>query len=85
MEQPLSFVAQGESSKICRLKKSLYGVNHTESLVGPFAYVVWAFGLSHSQKDHFVYWHQHQGKMLVLILHVDDIIITGMMRMGLQI
>ena len=29
MEQPLGFVAQGESGLVCRLRRSFYGLKHS--------------------------------------------------------
>ena len=60
-----------------QVEKSLYELN--QSLIvwfGRFASVR-AFGLSFSQEDHSMFCRQHQGKSLLLILYVDDIIITG--------
>lgn len=37
MEQPLSFIAQGESEKVCRLWKSLYALNRA------LMRIVWTF------------------------------------------
>ena len=34
------------------------------------------FGLSRSQKHLYVFWQQHQGKRLLFVVYVDDIIIT---------
>ena len=65
------------------MKKSLYGLKQSSrEWFGRFAYVVGDFGL---EKDHFVFWRQNQRKMLLLVLYVDDIIITGDNGRGLQI
>ena len=61
MEQPPSFISQGESGKMCRLNKPLYELKQSpRAWFGRFVSVVRAFGLSHSQKDHFILWRQHQ-------------------------
>jgi len=63
---------------VCRLKKSLYELNQSSrAWFGQFASVVRVFGLSRSQKGHSVYWRQYQGKRLLLIVYVDDIIIIS--------
>ena len=55
MEQLSGFVAKRESGKVCMLKKSLYELKQSpRAWFGRFAYVR-DFGLSHSQKDHFVF------------------------------
>jgi len=62
---------------VCRLKKSLYKLKQSLKVwFGQFAFVVQDFCLSRFQKDHFVFWRQHQGKMLLLVVYVDDLIIT---------
>ena len=58
MKQLSDFVAQGESRKVCRPNKSLYGLKQSprawfEQLVS----IVRAFGLSRSQKDHYLFRH----------------------------
>ena len=57
-------------------KKSLYGLRTPRAWFGRFASVVRAFGLFCSKKVHSVFWRQ-QGKMLLLVVYVDHIIIIG--------
>ena len=46
MEQPPGFVAQGEIGKVCRLRKSLYGLKQgPRAWFGKFSQVVEKFGL----------------------------------------
>ena len=46
MEQPLGFVAQGEIGKVCRLRKSLYGLKQSpRAWFGKFSQAVEKFGL----------------------------------------
>ena len=46
MEQPLGFVAQGESGKVCRLHKAIYGLKQSpRAWFGKFSEVVLKFGL----------------------------------------
>ena len=72
MEQPPDFIAQGESRKVCRRKKCLYRLKQSPIIwFERFASVVKTFGLSRSQNDHL------QEKRLLLVVYVDDIIITG--------
>ena len=46
MKQPLGFVAQGEIGKVCRLRKSLYGLKQSpRAWFGKFSQAVEKFGL----------------------------------------
>ena len=45
MEQPLEFVARGEISRVCRLRKSLYGLKQSpRAWFGKFREVIEKFG-----------------------------------------
>ncbi|RVW97008.1 Retrovirus-related Pol polyprotein from transposon RE1 [Vitis vinifera] len=53
MEQPPSFVAQGESSLVCKLRCSLYGLKQSpRAWFGRFSSVVQEFGMLRSEADH---------------------------------
>ncbi|KAJ9673153.1 hypothetical protein PVL29_026432 [Vitis rotundifolia] len=65
MEQPLGFVAQGEYEKVCYLKKALYGLKQSPS-----------FGMNKSKKDHSVFYKKSADGIILLVVYVDDIVIT---------
>ncbi|RDX62553.1 hypothetical protein CR513_59101, partial [Mucuna pruriens] len=66
MEQPLGFVAQGESGLSPR------------AWFGMFSQVIQNFGMTRRQLDHSVFYcHSSFGKCVYLIVYVDDIVITG--------
>ena len=79
MEQPLGFVAQGESDLVCRLRRSLYGLKQSpRAWFGHFSYVVQEFGMLRSTSDHSVFYHHNSsGQCIYLVVFVDDIVITG--------
>ncbi|RVX10360.1 Retrovirus-related Pol polyprotein from transposon RE1 [Vitis vinifera] len=56
MEQPPSFVAQGESGLVCRLRRSLYGLKQSpRAWFSHFSSVVQEFGMLRSTADHSVF------------------------------
>ncbi|KAL0560874.1 hypothetical protein IC582_001289 [Cucumis melo] len=57
MEQPLGFIAQGESDKVCRLRKSLYGLKQgPHAWFGKFSHALIRFGMQKSTYDHYVFF-----------------------------
>jgi len=78
MEQPPGFVAQGEYGKVCHLRKSLYGLKQSpRAWFGKFSDVVQEFGLKKSKCDHSVFYRQSTVGIILLVVYVDDIVITG--------
>ena len=79
MEQPLGFVAQAESSLVCRLHRSLYGLKQSPRVwFGRFSSVVQEFVMLRSAADHSVFYrHNSSGQCIYLTVYVDDIVITG--------
>ena len=79
MEQPPGFVTQGESSLLCRLCRSLYGLKQSpRAWFGHFSSVVQEFGMTQSTLDHSIFYrHISSGQCIYLIVYVDDIVITG--------
>jgi len=76
---PPGFVAQGEcAKKVCKLKKSLYGLKQSsKTWFRCFASVIQEFDLCRSEKDHSVFWQIQYGKRILLVVYVDNILITG--------
>ena len=79
MEQPPGFTVQGEYGKsVCRLKKSLYGLKQSlRAWFGKFSDAVLEFGLLRCQTDHSVFHRQTDAGYVLLVVYVDDIVITG--------
>ncbi|KAH9685670.1 hypothetical protein KPL70_014046 [Citrus sinensis] len=65
--------------KVCKLKKSLYGLKQSpRAWFERFTRFVRKEGYSQGQSDHTMFVkHTDGGKMAVLIVYVDDIILTG--------
>ncbi|CAM8883002.1 unnamed protein product [Rhodiola kirilowii] len=78
MEQPPGFVAQGESAKVCYLHKSLYGLKQSpRAWFSTFTAAVEKFGMEKSKSDHSVFYKQSGNGIILLVVYVDDIVITG--------
>ena len=86
MEQPLGFVAQGESGLVCRLHRSLYGLKQSpRAWFSRFSFVVQDFVMFCSTTDHSVFYHHNSlGQCIYLVVYVDDIVITGSDQDGIQ-
>ena len=65
--------------KVCKLKKSLYGLKQSpRAWFDRFGKVVKEQGYCQSQTDHTMFHRRSpEGKLVVLIVYVDDIIISG--------
>ncbi|KAK8931024.1 hypothetical protein KSP39_PZI016079 [Platanthera zijinensis] len=78
MEQPPGFVAEGERNKVCRLLASLYGLKQSpRQWFARFRSVVTKFGLTKSIKDSSLFYRNSSAGTVLLIVYVDDIVITG--------
>ncbi|RVW29825.1 Retrovirus-related Pol polyprotein from transposon RE1 [Vitis vinifera] len=85
LEQPPGFVAQGEYGKVCRLKKALYGLKQSpRAWFGKFSKEIQAFGMNKSEKDHSVFYKKSAVGIILLVVYVDDIVITGNDHAGIS-
>ncbi|XP_057991842.1 retrovirus-related Pol polyprotein from transposon TNT 1-94 isoform X2 [Hevea brasiliensis] len=85
MEQPPGFVAQGELGKVCRLQMSLYGLKQSpRTWFGRFSEAVQEFGMQKSKCDHSVFYRQSEVGLILLVVYVDDIVITGSDSAGIS-
>ena len=77
IEQPPGFVAQGEIGRVCRLHKSLYSLKQSLcSWFGKFSQVIEKFGIQKNESDHSVFYKNSEAGIILLVLYVDDIVIT---------
>ena len=85
MEQPPEFVAQGEIGKACHLRKSLYGSKQSHcAWFGKFNQVVEEFGVQKSKSDHSVFYKNSSSSIILLVVYVNDIVITGSNSKGIS-
>lgn len=76
---PPGFEKIVHQNKVCRLEKSLYGLKQSSrASFGRFGKAVKSHGFHESQTDHSLFHkHSEMGKIAILIVYVDDIILTG--------
>jgi len=77
-EQPPDFVAQCESSLVCKLQKTFYGLKQSPwAWFGKFSKVIQQFGMIHCEADHSVFFRSSSlNKVIYLAVYLDDIVIT---------
>ena len=80
MEQPQGFTTAGQETKVCRLKKAIYGLKQASRAWNQqFHGVLIELGFMRTYADAGIYvYHQREGDdPLFVILYVDDITIYG--------
>jgi len=78
MDQPIGFVTEGQEGKVCRLKRSIYGLKQSSrQWYLRFHEAVTSIGLTMMEEDHCVYVQRTRDGFLILSLYVDDILLVG--------
>nr|KYP51528.1 Retrovirus-related Pol polyprotein from transposon TNT 1-94 [Cajanus cajan] len=79
MEVPPGYTRQIEANIVCKLKKALYGSKQSpRAWFGRFTKVMTSLKYKLSQGDHALFIkHSDLGGLTVLLVYVDDIIVTG--------
>ncbi|KAL3652410.1 hypothetical protein CASFOL_002091 [Castilleja foliolosa] len=78
MVQPPCFIKPGQEHLVCKLNKSLYGLKQaSRTWFNRFESVMAALGFTSSKTDTSLFIKHNEGQTLVVIVYVDDIIITG--------
>lgn len=79
MDPPPGFNHSLLPNQVCRLKKTLYGLKQSpRAWFGRFTRAMILMGYRQSQGDHTLFIkHSNSGEVTILIVYVDDIIITG--------
>jgi transposase InsO family protein len=84
MTQPPGFESKGEC--VCHLKKSIYGLKQSpRAWFDKFSKTVVSHGMTRSQADHSVFFKKTRTGIVILVVYVDDIVITGSDKEGIQI
>eukprot|EP00253_Pinus_taeda_P028656 PITA_28656 len=78
IEQPLGYEKKGQEHKVCKLKKALYGLKQA-----PRAWYsrrdsyLQENGFEKCEGESTLYIKEKDGKILIVVLYVDDVIFTG--------
>lgn len=77
LEQPEGFVIHKAESHVCRLKKALYGLKQAPGAwYERIDHYLLELGFSKNEVDPNLYYKVINGELLILILYVDDLLIT---------
>lgn len=79
MEVPPGYEKRMGTNTVCKLKKALYGLKQSpRAWFGRFSKTMVSLGYNQSQGDHTLFIkHSNEGRITVLLVYVDDIIVTG--------
>ncbi|KAL0458459.1 UNVERIFIED_CONTAM: Retrovirus-related Pol polyprotein from transposon RE1, partial [Sesamum latifolium] len=86
MEQPLGYVAQGENQHmVCKLKKAIYSLKQSpQARFDKFSKVINNFGFHRCQADHSVFVQRGPSGIVIVVVYVDDILISGSDIKGIE-
>lgn len=74
MHQPDGF--NDNSGRVCKLQKSLYGLKQSSRVWNEkLNAVLLKYGLKRSEADQCIYHHYSDGKLLIVAIYVDDVLI----------
>ena len=78
MVQPEGFVAQGQEQKVCKLQRSIYGLKQaSRSWNIRFDTTIKSYDFEQNVDEPCVYKRVIDGKVVFLVLYVDDILLIG--------
>jgi Reverse transcriptase (RNA-dependent DNA polymerase) len=78
MEIPRGFGTNQTTGKVCRLRKSLYGLKESpRAWFDRFRKAMIGMGYQQINADYTVFYRQHGGHTTMLAVYVDDMIVTG--------
>jgi len=83
MEQPPGYVAQGEN-KVYRLKKAIYDLKQSLGVwFEKFSITISGIDFHRCHSDHSIFVRCTKSSIVVLVVYVDDILLTGSESGGL--
>jgi hypothetical protein len=78
MDPPPWYINKRSKPIVCRLHKALYGLKQSpQAWFGQFCHAMKNYEFEHSDSDHTLFFKRRQEKLNILIIYVDDMIITG--------
>jgi hypothetical protein len=78
MDQPLGFKTKGQERKVCKLKRSIYGLKQASRQWNvKFHQAILKDGFIMMEEDHCVYLKRSNNSFIILSLYVDDILTAG--------
>ena len=78
MNQPMGFQSQEYTNYVCKILKALYGLKQApRAWYGKIAEFLTHSGCSMSSTDSSLFIKVNNGKLAVVLVYVDDLIITG--------
>ena len=78
MQQPVGFITPGQKNKVCKLRKSIYGLKQSSrQWYIKFHNAIISFGFQMIEEDHCVYLKRSKKSFVILSLYVNDVLIAG--------
>jgi ADP-heptose:LPS heptosyltransferase len=78
MEVPPGFNDEQTKGKVCKLKKTLYGLKQSpRAWFDKFNKAIISFGYRQSNADHTLFIRHYKDKITLLIVYVDNMVVTG--------
>jgi hypothetical protein len=78
MKQPEGFVVKGNKYLVCKLKRSLYGLNQSPRMwYQKFDTYILSFGFVRSKANHYIYSKEEGGCFIYVAFYVDDLFLIG--------
>lgn len=78
MKQPEGFAVKSKNELVCKLTKSLYGLKQSPRMwYQKFVTFIQGLGFTGRKEDHYVYFKLIGGRVIYLVLYVDDMLLVG--------